>query len=79
MEDFLQSKTFNSYIIRLTSDRKVMLFKIGLIAILLPLHHWMEDKAIHYLTSQHLLRIKGKGVVGKLFRKKDADLPMGNL
>jgi tetratricopeptide (TPR) repeat protein len=58
---------------------KVMIFKIGLIAVLLPLHHWMEEKAIHYLTTQELLRIKGKGFLGKLFRKKDADLPMGNL
>jgi tetratricopeptide (TPR) repeat protein len=58
---------------------KVLAIKIGLIAILLPLHHWLEEKAFHYLTTQKLLRIKGKGLVGKWFRKKDADLPIRNV
>jgi tetratricopeptide (TPR) repeat protein len=56
---------------------KVLAIKIGLIAILLPLHHRLEEKAIHYLTTQKLL--KGKGFVGKWFRKKDADLPIRNV
>jgi tetratricopeptide (TPR) repeat protein len=31
---------------------KVLLIKIGLAAILLPLHHWSEHKVIHYLSSR---------------------------
>ena len=58
---------------------KVLAIKIGLIAILLPLHHWAEHRVINYLTTQELLRIKGKGFLGRWFKKKDSDLPMGNL
>ncbi len=35
---------------------KVLLIKIGLIAILLPLHHWLEEKVIHHLTTRDLLK-----------------------
>ncbi len=31
---------------------KVLLIKIGLGAILVPLHHWLEHKVIHYLSSR---------------------------
>lgn len=48
---------------------KVMAIKILLIALLLPLHHWLEDKVIHYLTSQKLLEVKGKNLWDKWFRK----------
>lgn len=58
---------------------KVLAIKIGLIAILLPLHHWLEKKVIHYLTTQKLLKVKGKGIMGKWFGKKDADLPLSNM
>lgn len=58
---------------------KVLAIKIALIAMLLPLHHWLEKKVIHYLTTQELLKVKGKGIVGKWFRKKDADLPLSNM
>ncbi|MFT3826729.1 MAG: tetratricopeptide repeat protein [Chitinophagaceae bacterium] len=58
---------------------KVLLIKIGLIAVLLPLHHKLEEKVIHYLTSQDMLWAKGLGFRGKWFRKKDADVPMGNV
>ncbi|HYD21133.1 MAG TPA: hypothetical protein VEB40_06650, partial [Flavipsychrobacter sp.] len=34
---------------------KFMLFKIMLIAILLPLHHWLEEKVIHYLVSHRMV------------------------
>lgn len=37
---------------------KIMLIKIGLISILLPLHHFLEEKVIHYLTSHRLLETK---------------------
>ena len=58
---------------------KVLAIKIGLIAILLPLHHKLEERVIHYLTTQELLNLKGKRLLGKWRKKKDADLPMGNL
>jgi tetratricopeptide (TPR) repeat protein len=58
---------------------KVLAIKIGLIAILLPLHHKLEERVIHYLTTQELLHLKGKRILGKWRKKKDADLPMGNL
>jgi tetratricopeptide (TPR) repeat protein len=58
---------------------KVLAIKIGLIALLLPLHHWLEKKVIHYLTSQELLRMKGRGILEKWFGKKDADLPLSNM
>ena len=58
---------------------KVLAIKIGLIAILLPLHHKLEHRVIHYLTTQELLHLKGKGILSKWRKKKDADLPMGNL
>jgi tetratricopeptide (TPR) repeat protein len=31
---------------------KVLVIKIGLAAILVPLHHWLEHKVIHYLSHQ---------------------------
>jgi len=37
---------------------KVMVIKIILISLLLPLHHFLEEKVIHYLTSHHLLERK---------------------
>ena len=41
----------------LTHDEpwKVLLIKIGLAAILLPLHHWSEHKVIHFLSSRKRL------------------------
>lgn len=34
-------------------------FMIGLAAILVPLHHWIEHKVIHFLTSHHMLKLRG--------------------
>ena len=34
-------------------------FMIGLAAILVPLHHWLEHKVIHFLTSHHMLKLRG--------------------
>ncbi|RFM27161.1 tetratricopeptide repeat protein [Deminuibacter soli] len=36
---------------------KVLLVKIVLVAMLLPLHHWMEEKVIHYLVHHRLLQL----------------------
>lgn len=44
-----------------------LLFMIGLAAILLPLHHWMEKKVIHYLTSHNRLTSTGHTIKRKLF------------
>jgi hypothetical protein len=49
---------------------KDLLFMILLAAILLPLHHWLEHKVIHYLTSHNRLTASGKGLVDKVFRRK---------
>ncbi len=58
---------------------KVLAIKIALIAMLLPFHHWLEKKVIHYLTTQQLLKVRGGGFLGKWFKKKDADLPYSNM
>ncbi len=34
---------------------KVLLIKIFLVAILLPFHHWLEEKVIHYLIEKRLV------------------------
>jgi len=34
---------------------KVLLIKIALVAMLLPLHHWLEEKVIHYLIEKRLV------------------------
>ncbi len=40
---------------------KILAIKIILIAMLLPLHHWLEEKMLHYLTSKaHRLRFFGR-------------------
>ena len=51
---------------------KVMLIKIFLVAILLPLHHWLEHKVIHYLNSRKKLVPNDISFFNKLFRKKAA-------
>lgn len=58
---------------------KVMVIKILLIAMLLPFHHWLEEKVIHYLTSQHLLLAKGRNLYDKLFRKKKGHSSLENV
>lgn len=36
---------------------KILLIKIGLIAFLLPFHHWIEKRVIHYLINNKLLKL----------------------
>jgi len=36
---------------------KILLIKIGLIAFLLPFHHWIEKKVIHYLIEHKLIQL----------------------
>jgi hypothetical protein len=33
-------------------------FMIAMAAILVPLHHWLEHKVIHFLTSHHMLKLR---------------------
>jgi hypothetical protein len=52
---------------------KIWLIKIGIISILLPVHHFLEHKLIHYLLSRHLITVRGKLSFSKLLgRKKSA-------
>ena len=46
---------------------KILLIKIVLIAMLLPFHHWLEEKVIHYLIENRLLLTKKLGLLK--FRK----------
>lgn len=38
---------------------KDLAFIIALAAILVPLHHWVEHRVIHFLTSHHMLKLRG--------------------
>ena len=47
---------------------KDLAFMIALAALLVPLHHWLEHKVIHFLTSHHMLKLRG------IFTKKQDEL-----
>ncbi|MBC7868033.1 MAG: hypothetical protein H7X88_10925, partial [Gloeobacteraceae cyanobacterium ES-bin-316] len=49
---------------------KDLSFMILLAAILLPLHHWLEHRVIHYLTSHNRLTATGKGIVDRILKRK---------
>ncbi len=53
---------------------KVWLIKIGIISILLPVHHFLEHKLIHYLLSRHLIKIRGRFSPARLFGRKKSPL-----
>jgi tetratricopeptide (TPR) repeat protein len=44
--------------------------KIVLIAMLLPLHHWLEHKVVHYLASRRLIVPSGKSIWHFFTKKK---------
>ncbi|HZE84204.1 MAG TPA: tetratricopeptide repeat protein [Puia sp.] len=48
---------------------KILLIKIFLAAVLLPLHHWVEHKVIHYLTSRRKISTS-ISFLGRPFRSK---------
>ncbi|MFZ6012950.1 MAG: tetratricopeptide repeat protein [Bacteroidota bacterium] len=50
---------------------KILAIKIGLISILLPLHHFLEEKVIHYLISRKLLEVNPRGIITKLYGKRE--------
>ena len=45
------------YAITANEPWKILLIKIGLIAFLLPFHHWIEKKVTHYLIEHKLIKI----------------------
>lgn len=59
----------NIYSITHGEPWKDLLFMIGLAALLLPLHHWLEEKVIHYLTSHNRLTAAGHHLRTKFFRR----------
>jgi tetratricopeptide (TPR) repeat protein len=48
---------------------KDLAFMIGLAALLVPLHHWVEHRVLHYLTSHNRLTQAGHHIKNKLFRR----------
>lgn len=48
---------------------KDLLFMIALAALLVPLHHWLEHRVLHYLTSHNRLTSAGHHIRNKLFRR----------
>lgn len=49
----------------------IMAIKIVLISILLPLHHFLEEKVIHYLTSRKMLELNKAALFSKLMAKRE--------
>jgi tetratricopeptide (TPR) repeat protein len=60
----------NIYALTQGEPWKDLAFMIALAALLVPLHHWLEHKVIHYLTSHNRLTASGKGLMDKLMRRK---------
>jgi len=50
---------------------KDLAFMIGLAAILVPLHHWLEHKVLHYLTSHNRLTAAGHQIRKRIFGRGD--------
>lgn len=59
----------NIYSITNGEPWKDLLFMIALAALLVPLHHWMEHRVLHYLTSHNRLTAAGQHLRKKLFRR----------
>lgn len=49
---------------------KVWLIKIGIISVLLPVHHFLEHRIIRYLLSRHLITVRSRLSMAKLFSRK---------
>lgn len=60
----------NIYAVTQGEPWKDLLFMILLAAILLPLHHWLEHRVIHYLTSHNRLTATGQGLVKRVLKRK---------
>jgi pentatricopeptide repeat protein len=49
---------------------KILSIKIGLISILLPLHHFLEKRVINYLTSKKMFELNKEAILSKFSTKK---------
>ena len=63
----------NIYSITHGEPWKDLSFMIGLAALLVPLHHWLEHKVIKYLTSHNRLTATGKRLTNVFIRRKSTD------
>ena len=63
----------NIYSITQGEPWKDLAFMIALAALLVPLHHWMEHKVLHYLTSHNRLTSAGHHIRNKIFRRTKAE------
>jgi tetratricopeptide (TPR) repeat protein len=52
---------------------KILAIKIVLISILLPFHHFLEERVIHYLTTRKIIELNRKNLLSKLSGKSEAD------
>jgi uncharacterized membrane protein len=52
---------------------KDLAMMIALAAILVPLHHWLEHKVLHYLTSHNKLSATGQALRKKWLGKESPD------
>lgn len=48
---------------------KDLLAMIAMAAVLVPLHHWLEHKVLHLLTSQNRLTKTGGDLISRMFKK----------
>jgi tetratricopeptide (TPR) repeat protein len=55
---------------------KVLAIKIVLIAILLPLHHWLEHKVVSYLASRKLIIASRRGFWNNILAKRKTAAPV---
>lgn len=59
----------NIYSVTKGEPWKDLLFMIGLAAMLVPLHHWLEHKVLHYLTSHNRLTAAGHHIRNKFLNR----------
>jgi hypothetical protein len=67
----------DNYIHHLTHGEpwKVWLIKIGIISVILPLHHYIEEKLIHYLLSKKLILLRSRFNTARQKWKKKKPVP----
>ena len=54
---------------------KIWMVKIGILAILLPLHHYLEHVMVNFLESQKLIKIRERLSLKNVFRKSKKPIP----
>jgi tetratricopeptide (TPR) repeat protein len=63
----------NIYSITQGEPWKDLAFMIALAALLVPLHHWLEHRVLHYLTSHNRLTSAGHHIKNRLFGNTKTD------